>query len=131
MVYNELSIDELLNQSIVSQDISIDAGASWEEYGLSYGRQVFDNGKHFISSAATLKITRGRSAAYLYSDNLDVTFPSDSMISISNSDIRFGYADLFSNIDAFEPSWISKRILFLQKWCERRDGFGICIRMAT
>ncbi|MEC7267225.1 MAG: DUF5723 family protein [Bacteroidota bacterium] len=102
MVYNELSIDELLNQSIVSQDISIDAGA-WEEYGLSYGRQVFDNGKHFISSAATLKITRGRSAAYLYSDNLDVTFPSDSTISITNSDIRFGYADLFSNIDAFEP----------------------------
>ena len=102
MVYNELSIDELLNQSIISKNISIDAGA-WEEIGGSYGREIFDNGKHFLSGAATLKFTRGRSAAYLYSDNLDVTFPSDSMISITNSDIRFGYADLFSNIDAFEP----------------------------
>jgi len=95
--YNEQSIVELYNVGISNKNFSLQAGV-WNEYGITYGQEVFNNGKHFIKVAGTLKLTQGLGSAYMYSDNMNVVFPSDSTLDINDSDFKFGYSEVFSNI---------------------------------
>jgi outer membrane protein OmpA-like peptidoglycan-associated protein len=95
--FNELTIVDLQNISIQNRNASIQA-AVWNEAGLTYGREVMNTGKHYLKAAGTFKITQGLGSAYFYSDNLDVTFPSDTSMTVTNSDIKFGYSEVFSTI---------------------------------
>jgi outer membrane protein OmpA-like peptidoglycan-associated protein len=95
--YNELEIVDLQNVAIQNKNLSIQA-AVWNEVGLTYGREVMNTGKHFMKAAGTFKITQGLGSAYFYSDNLDITFPSDTSVSVRDSDVKFGYSEAFSLI---------------------------------
>jgi outer membrane protein OmpA-like peptidoglycan-associated protein len=103
MSYNEILLSELYNVGIQNKNFSVQTNI-WTEYGISYGTQVLNTGKHFVSAAGTIKLTQGLANTYFYSDNLDVTFPNDSMVSITDSDIKFGYSSVlgteFGDLDA-------------------------------
>jgi len=102
MSFNEILISDLYNVGIQNKNFSIQSNV-WAEYGFSYGRDIINTGKHYVAAAGTFKLTQGIADAYFYSDNLDVTFPNDSMVSVSNTDINFGYSSLgaanFNNLD--------------------------------
>ncbi|MGB1247981.1 MAG: DUF5723 family protein, partial [Chitinophagales bacterium] len=93
--FNELLIEEFYDQGFKNENFTLQT-AVWHEIGFSYGRQIFNTGKHFLSAAGTFKLTHGIGSTYFFSDNLDVTFLSDSSIAIDNSDIQFGYNSLFT-----------------------------------
>lgn len=95
-VYNELALQNLQDISIQNKNFSVQA-ANWMEYGLSYGRDVYNKGNHFVKVAGTFKLTQGLASAYVFSDNLDITFPDEDTLNVNNSDIRFGYSEVFSN----------------------------------
>ncbi len=93
MSYNEILLSDLYNVGIQNKNFSLQSNV-WAEYGVTYGRDIINTGKHYVSAAGTFKLTQGIGDAYFYSDNLDVTFPNDSMVSVNNSDINFGYSSL-------------------------------------
>lgn len=95
--FNELELTDLQNVSILNKNFSIQA-AVWNEVGLTYGREIINKDKHFVKAAGTFKITQGLGSAYFFSDNLDITFPSDTSLSVANSDFSFGYSEILSTI---------------------------------
>jgi outer membrane protein OmpA-like peptidoglycan-associated protein len=95
--YNEQEIAELYNVGIQNKNLSIQA-AIWNEYGFSYGREIMNKGVHYLKVAGTLKLTQGLGSAYFYSDNADIVFPSDSTLTIRNTDLKFGYSEVMSQI---------------------------------
>ena len=95
--YNEQQLTDLYNIDIQNKNLSIQA-AVWADYGISYGRDVINTGKHYLKAAGTVKLTQGLASAYFYSNNADIRFTSDSTLSIKDTDINFGYSETFSNI---------------------------------
>jgi len=93
MSYNELLLSSLYNVGIQNENFSIQSN-TWAEYGITYGTTLLNTGKHFVSFAGTAKLTQGLANTYFYSDNLDVTFPSDSTVTVTQSDLRFGYSSI-------------------------------------
>lgn len=94
--YNELDLVDLYNVGISNQDFALQ-GAAWYEAGFTYGREVLDLDEHYLKAAGGLRLTVGFASTYLYSDNLQVSFPNDSMVSIEDTDLRFGFADNFTS----------------------------------
>ena len=94
MSYNELLLSDLYDVGIQNKNFSIQNNL-WAEYGITYGRDIINTGKHYVSGAGTFKLTQGLGNAYFYSDNMNVTFPSDSTVSVNDSDLRFGYSSVF------------------------------------
>jgi outer membrane protein OmpA-like peptidoglycan-associated protein len=106
MSYNEILITDLYNVGIQNKNFSIQTNA-WAEYGLTYGTDIINTGKHYVSAAGTFKLTQGLANAYFYSDNMNVTFPSDSTVSVDNSDLRFGYSSILgTNMSNYNTSTI-------------------------
>lgn len=93
MSYNEILLSDLYNVGIQNKNFSIQAN-TWAEYGFTYGTDIINTGKHYVSAAGTFKLTQGLGNAYFYSDNMDVTFPTDSTVSVTDSDLRFGYSSI-------------------------------------
>lgn len=93
MSYNELLLSELYNVGIQNENFSLQNN-TWAEYGITYGTELINSGKHFVTIAGTAKLTQGLANTYFYSDNLDVTFPSDSSVTVDQSDVRFGYSSI-------------------------------------
>ena len=93
--YAGLELTEFHNVDIQNKNFSVQA-AAWNEVGLTYGREVFDKGTHYLKAAGTVKFTQGLASAYFYSDNLDVVFPTDSTVTVVDSDLRFGYSNVLS-----------------------------------
>jgi len=93
MSYNEILLSDLYNVGIQNKNFSVQTNI-WSEYGLTYGTDVINTGKHYVSAAGTFKLTQGLGNTYFYSDNMDVTFPSDSTVSVTNSNLKFGYSSI-------------------------------------
>ncbi len=95
--FREMSIVELYDVGIQNKNFSLQA-ASWAEFGLSYGQDIINTGKHYLKAAGTMKLTQGLASAYFYSDNADIVFTSDSTMTVKDTDIKFGYSEAFSNL---------------------------------
>ncbi|MCB0539022.1 MAG: OmpA family protein [Bacteroidetes bacterium] len=114
MSFKEIKLADLYNVGIQNKNFSIQANA-WAEYGLSFGMPVLNTGKHFVTAAGTFKVNQGLADVYFYSKNLDVTFPNDSMVSVNNSDLKFGYSSIVGD----EFGDISANSIFAN------SGFGV------
>lgn len=95
--WNEQDLSQYYNIDIQNKNLSIQA-AVWADYGVSYGRDIINTGAHYLKAAGTFKLTQGFASAYFYSKNADIRFPSDSTLTINETDINFGYSEAFSTI---------------------------------
>lgn len=129
-MYNELTITDLLNVGIQNKNFSAQT-AVWGEMGITYGREIFDFGKHYIKGAFTGKINQGLMSYYTYSDNLNITFPTDSTVSVDNSDIAYDISSNIVNLDnpkepqfgfTFRPTF-SADIGFVYEWRPKYEAF--------
>ncbi len=63
----------------------------WAEYGLSYGRIVYDKDKHFIKVGGTLKLLQGLGAMYFTGRNMNYTIKPDTIQTL-NGEGYFGHS---------------------------------------
>jgi outer membrane protein OmpA-like peptidoglycan-associated protein len=81
---------------------------SWMEYGVTYGREIFQINDHYLKGAVTLKLLQGLGAAYLYVDELDYNFTNDDTLSLFNSDVKYGHSTNFEfDTENFKYQFIS------------------------
>jgi outer membrane protein OmpA-like peptidoglycan-associated protein len=66
---------------------------NWLEYNFQYGRVLKDDNQHFMKAGANFKILNGLSAAYVYSEELRYIFNNKDTLSVTDSDLSYGYSD--------------------------------------
>lgn len=72
---------------------------AWAEYGITYGRIVYDNNEHFIKVGGTLKLLQGLGALYTRVDNMSYEIQQDTITSLQGN-LYYGH----SNNIGFNPS---------------------------
>ena len=130
-MYSGQNITSLLGVSFKNENLSIQT-AAWGELGLTYGREILDLGDHYLKGALTGKLNQGFYSVYAYSDNLDVTFPTDSTTTVNNSDFSYGVStnlfDLGNTQNSPNPKFefvpsFSADIGFVYEWRPNIDKY--------
>lgn len=100
--YPQLWQQDLKNQRLNAQYMS------WAEYGVTYGREIFQINRHYLKGAVTVKLLQGMGAAYLFVDDLAYNFTNDDTLSLFNSDVKYGHSTNFDfNTDGVKYKFIS------------------------
>lgn len=79
---------------------------AWSEFGASYGRELFNNGSHFIKAGVTLKYLSGAGNGYIAIDNFNGTIDQDVLLQDAylrntTGSISTGFGGInFSGMDA-------------------------------
>lgn len=94
-LYEELQDSANWKKRLTNERLSIQTMA-WVEYGASYARVLKDDGDKFIKAGARIKFLQGIWASYLYINNFDYNFTSDSTLSIYNTTVNYGHSHSFS-----------------------------------
>lgn len=63
--------------------------ASWNEYGFTYGQEVYRKQNHWVSLAGRFKLNQGVHAAALKVGNADFSVNPDSTIQITGEDVEY------------------------------------------
>ena len=106
LLYNELSVDRLLNKRLTNKNLSIQQ-MSWAEYGLSYARVIRLDGPHFLKAGITVKLLQGLEAAYFYARDLDYLVSTKDTVSFFKTEIAYGHSDNL-NFNGKKPGEIYK-----------------------
>ncbi len=94
LISNELDVQNLWNQRLSSQNVSVQS-MSWAEYGVTYSRVLFNEGPLFFKAGGRVKLLQGLQAFYLYINDLQYNFSSDTSLSLFQTDISYGHSDNF------------------------------------
>ncbi len=100
LVSNKLDYPALFSLKLHNEKLSIQT-MSWAEYGLTYGRVLKDEGTHFLKAGASIKLIQGLQAAYMYIDDLNYEFTTDSTVSLFHTHVNYGHS---TNYDVGENS---------------------------
>ena len=68
---------------------------TWAEYGLSYGRVLFNENEHFLKAGVNLKVLQGLGAAYLFVRNFDYMVHNQDTIDVVKTDFSYGHTSNF------------------------------------
>ncbi len=102
-----LDYPQLWQQNLGNQRLSAQY-MSWAEYGITYGREIFQIGRHYLKGAVTAKLLQGMGAAYLFVDDLSYNFTNDDTLSLFDSDVKYGHSTNFDfNTDGVKYKFIS------------------------
>ena len=108
MSYRELKTPELWKTPYDNQNLAIQA-MGWVDYGLSYGREVYNKGQHYIKAAGTVKLLQGLYSAQLYSKNANVVFKNADTLDINNTDFSYGRSSNFEkNVNGYTYDFVGK-----------------------
>lgn len=107
-------LSELNNQNTWNIDLNNQKfnamAAAWSEVGLLYGREIFNNGEHYLKGAIHPKLTLAAGSAYFYADQLMLNFRNNDTLNVNVSDVRFGYSDNLRDSTIFDKPY-AKNIL--------------------
>ncbi len=102
--YHELKDRNTWGKAYDNKNFSVQA-MGWLDYGLSYGREVYNKGQHYVKAAGTIKLLQGVYSAQLYSKNANVKFINDDTLDINNTDFSYGHSFNFEkNNDGVEKN---------------------------
>lgn len=79
------------NINVVNKNISVNA-MNWFEAGLSYGRVLYDNDKHFVKGGITGKYLGGLSSLNLSADELTIKANNDSLLTFSSPYVNYAHS---------------------------------------
>jgi outer membrane protein OmpA-like peptidoglycan-associated protein len=106
LMWTGIDAPELFGKTIDEKKLAVNAMA-WQQYGLTYGRILYDKGPHKISAAVSLKLVYAMMSASLHSDNLKFNWKNSDTLSIYNSDISYGHS---ANTDFQNGANITSRL---------------------
>lgn len=127
-LYQEFQDSANWKKRLTNKRLSIQT-MGWIEYGLSYARVLKDDGDKFIKAGARVKFLQGLWASYVYINNLDYNFTSDSTLSIHNTTVNYGHSSSFLlNDEMFKYQFGSKPSFGLDlgsvfEWRPQREKF--------
>ena len=94
MSYRELKTPDLWLTPYDNKNFSVQA-MGYVDYGVSYGREVFHKGRHFLKAAGTVKLLQGLYSEQMYSKNANFSFKNNDTMSVNNTDFSYGHSANF------------------------------------
>lgn len=94
---NGLDYSLLWNQKLNEELVNINH-LTWTEYGFNYGQIVMDKNEHFIKVGGSLKLLRGNTAAYFFTNNFEYNLKNSDTSFLLQGDFNYGYSQ---NLDDF------------------------------
>lgn len=91
MAYNGFQFDPLANPVLDASGFNLHA-LNWAEIGLTYGRVIFSNNKHFLKAAFTGKYLAGIASAYVGSNNINFGINPDSSLNFSTTRAEYNHS---------------------------------------
>lgn len=88
LYYSNLHNSSFVGNPISSSDMSFEH-ATWNEYGVVYGHELYRKNHHWASVGARLKLIQGLQAAAIKMDNLSVELNSDSTVQVVGSGVEY------------------------------------------
>ncbi|RAI85737.1 DUF5723 family protein [Algoriphagus yeomjeoni] len=70
---------------------------AWAEFGLTYGRVIWEQDKHFLKAGATLKYLAGAGGVFGFSPNLSANYNSTSDALTTGGNLNYGYTSGFDS----------------------------------
>ncbi len=106
-----LALDEfvyppLWGQNFESDSSSLDALA-WIEYFGSYGREIWNDGEHYIKAGVTLKLLQGTAAYYMYGEDVNYNFTNDDILTIQESTVLYGHSENFDTDKLYNDVYVN------------------------
>ncbi len=90
LAYNGFYYQPLNNRPIDASGLTINS-LSWVEAGLTYGRVLFSNDRHFLKGAFTAKYLGGVASLNMGSQNFNIGVNSDSTINVNANNFRYNH----------------------------------------
>ncbi|MBI3501528.1 MAG: OmpA family protein [Bacteroidetes bacterium] len=94
-LYHSLEDSSLWQHHLTNKQVSIQA-MTWLEYGATYARVLRDEGNKFLKAGVRIKFLQGFWASYVFINNFDYNFGSDSTLSVYNTSVNYGHSNSFS-----------------------------------
>jgi outer membrane protein OmpA-like peptidoglycan-associated protein len=94
---NGLDYSLLWNQKLNEELVNINH-LTWTEYGFNYGQVVMDKNEHFVKVGGSLKLLRGNTAAYFFTNNFEYNLKNSDTSFLLQGDFNYGYSQ---NLDDF------------------------------
>lgn len=95
--FEEFQYEPYWNNTYTSPDIQLNS-MLWFEVGFTVGTTVFENEKHQLNAAATLKYLGGIAALYIHSEDFTYEFTDNNFLNIDASNFSYGHS---SNAESF------------------------------
>lgn len=88
LYYSNLYKSSFVGNPISSSDMSFEH-ATWNEYGVVYGQEIYSKNHHWVSAGARFKLIQGLQAASIHMENLSVELNSDSTVQVKGTGIDY------------------------------------------
>lgn len=86
----------------------------WAEYGITYGKTIFQTSGKRLSIAGRVKFLQGMNAFYLFLDNVNYKFYKSDSLAVMSAQINYGHSTNFElSKDAFRFNFAGKPMLAL------------------
>lgn len=102
LAMEEFDYDPLMDRYLINRQLSVQVH-SWKEYNLHYARVIKNDDEHFLKGGIALKLLKGLSSAYVYSNELRYNFVDRDTLTIIDSDISYALSEKTTDfIDGFD-----------------------------
>lgn len=87
LLYTEFESPELWTR-LSNQNADLQQ-LTWNEYYITYAREIFNTGSHVIRAGVSAKLLQGQFGAFAYMQDLDYEFFNDSAFNIYNTTVNY------------------------------------------
>ena len=92
LIYNSFNSPPNWKQDFTNKRVDVQSN-TWAEYGISYGRVLFNNGEHFLKGGVTVKLLQGLGSGYMFGKDVEYNFTNADTIQRLNGNLNYGHSD--------------------------------------
>lgn len=92
LVWESLNYPVNWNRNFTNKRVEAQTN-TWAEYGLSYGRVLYNGGDHFVKGGLTVKLLQGLGSGYMFATDVAYNFQNADTVSIFNASVDYGHSD--------------------------------------
>lgn len=127
LYYSELDNSSFIGNPVSATEMSFEH-ASWNEYGIVYGQELYRKNHHWISFGTRLKLIQGLQAAAIRFESLSVEMNPDSSVQVLGTGTEYLTSDNLSNylkgnITNFSNLGAGFDLGFTYEWRTAPDSF--------
>lgn len=127
LYYSELEKTSFIGNPVSASEMSFEH-ASWNEYGVVYGQEIYRNKHHWVSFGTRLKLIQGLQAAAIKFESLNVEMNPDSSVQVAGQGVEYLTSDNLSNtlkgnFGDFSHLGFGFDLGFTYEWRAKPDSF--------
>lgn len=92
LVWNSLNYPVNWKQQFTNKRVEAQTNV-WAEYGISYGRVLYNKGAHFLKGGITVKLLQGLGSGHMFATDVSYKFENADTVDIVKANVQYGHSD--------------------------------------